>query len=272
MLFGKPRPDLLSRCDPDIENARDHSVGAIASLGIVTWTICRNASKKVVRDGFVSFPSGHSSSTFAVAMAVYGSGLLTLVVNTASFAGLTYLSLWLCAKFSFAFPSLWKGRQPPDLRQTAFLTHSPPPHPNTDDLRLSPPVPLRNQGAAPPTYLGLIVLAPIATAAWIASSRYPDNRHFGWDILAGSLLGIIFAYIGFHLYHLPLSSGAGWAWGPRSRDRAFYTGVGMRGYVGEEGTSTTREKTSSAETGDMDQTRPDSFNSFNGSSASQDGL
>ena len=66
VLFGKPRPDLLSRCDPDIENARDHSVGAIASLGIVTWTICRNTSEKIVRDGFVSFPSGHSSSTSAL--------------------------------------------------------------------------------------------------------------------------------------------------------------------------------------------------------------
>ena len=79
VLFGKPRPDLLSRCDPDIENARDHSVGPIASLGLVAWTICRDASKKVARDGFASFPSGHSSSTFAVTISVHGSESLTLV-------------------------------------------------------------------------------------------------------------------------------------------------------------------------------------------------
>ena len=39
----------------------------------------------------------------------------------------------------------------------------------------------------------------------------------------------------------------------------------MAGYVGEEGTSTAREKTPSAEAGDMVQTRPESFNGSTGS-------
>jgi hypothetical protein len=39
---------------------------------------------------------------------------------------------------------------------------------------------------------------------------------------------------------MPISSGAGWSWGPRSRDRAFVIGVGRGGYVGDEGWGSAR--------------------------------
>jgi membrane-associated phospholipid phosphatase len=67
-LFGKPRPDLLSRCNPDIA-----SVGAdrLSSDGmdfsplwvLVSSDICRQPNKDTLDDGFRSFPSGHSSCT-----------------------------------------------------------------------------------------------------------------------------------------------------------------------------------------------------------------
>jgi hypothetical protein len=43
---------------------------------------------------------------------------------------------------------------------------------------------------------------------------------------------------------MPISRGAGWSWGPRSRDRAFVIGVGRGGYVGDEGWGTGRRATS----------------------------
>jgi hypothetical protein len=40
------------------------------------------------------------------------------------------------------------------------------------------------------------------------------------------------AIFAFRWYHLPISQGAGWSWGPRSRERAFWAGVGVGTYVG----------------------------------------
>jgi hypothetical protein len=67
---------------------------------------------------------------------------------------------------------------------------------------------------------------------YIAASRYSDFRHHGFDVLSGSILGTFTAFAAFRYYHLPLSRGAGWSWGPRSRSRAFWAGVGTGSYVG----------------------------------------
>jgi hypothetical protein len=132
---------------------------------------------------------------------------------TVSFAGLTYLTLWLCAKLSVAFPYL-------------------PPYPVEDQSHTDDRSSVRTRGAAPPVYLMLIVFVPTATACFIAASRWFDFRHHGFDILFGSAVGIFFAYIGFSMYHLPIQRGAGWAWGARSRRRAFLRGVGFPSSLG----------------------------------------
>ncbi|KAL1964605.1 hypothetical protein VTN77DRAFT_6779 [Rasamsonia byssochlamydoides] len=67
---GKPRPDLIDRCQPR-PGSHDHPV-----YGLSNSTIC-TGDPKILKDGFRSWPSGHSSS---------------------SFAGLFYLSLYLCGK------------------------------------------------------------------------------------------------------------------------------------------------------------------------------
>ncbi|KAG9768851.1 PAP2-domain-containing protein, partial [Aureobasidium melanogenum] len=70
-LCGKPRPDLIDRCQPQTGAADG------VPYGLVTKTICTQQDEAIMQDGFRSFPSGHSSS---------------------SFAGLFFLSLYLAAK------------------------------------------------------------------------------------------------------------------------------------------------------------------------------
>jgi len=72
---------------------------------------------------------------------------------------------------------------------------------------------------------------PFFGSIFIAGSRWWDFRHHGFDILFGYLIGTIAAFFSFRYYHLPISSGAGWAWGPRSQDKAFWAGVGSFSYA-----------------------------------------
>lgn len=66
VLIGKPRPDLLSRCNPDLSNIADYVVGGLGGSVrnapvLVSWDICQVKTSLVKIDGFSSFPSGHSS-------------------------------------------------------------------------------------------------------------------------------------------------------------------------------------------------------------------
>ncbi|KAL4796445.1 PAP2 superfamily-domain-containing protein [Aspergillus venezuelensis] len=200
-LYGKPRPDMLARCDPDIENIARYAVSGLGQRlqgapTMVSWDICRNKADMLRMDGFMSFPSGHSSF---------------------SFAGLTYFTLYLASKFSVTFP---------------YLPHTP----STQSLApLSTRHIIRSQGAAPPLYLLILVFVPWAVAFFISASRWYDYRHHGFDIIFGSVLGMFFAYVAFRLYSPPLERGSGWAWGARGSERAFFKGVGAPGVVGDEG-------------------------------------
>ncbi|KAJ5243872.1 hypothetical protein N7489_003968 [Penicillium chrysogenum] len=199
-LIGKPRPDLLARCDPDVARVAEFTVGGLGesvrgAATLVSWEICRVKSDSLRIDGFASFPSGHSSF---------------------SFAGLIYLTLWLCSKFSVAFPYL-------------------PRYPVEDQSHTDDNSSVRKRGAAPPVYLMLIAFVPTATAFFISASRWFNYRHHGFDILFGAAIGIFFAYIGFYMYHLPIRRGAGWAWGARSQRRAFGRLVGFPSSLGTDG-------------------------------------
>ncbi|KAI0709298.1 phosphatidic acid phosphatase type 2/haloperoxidase [Earliella scabrosa] len=64
VTVGRPRPDLIDRCQP--------MAGAVdPPLGLSTEAICTQTDVALLRDGFRSFPSGHSSLSFA------GLGFLT---------------------------------------------------------------------------------------------------------------------------------------------------------------------------------------------------
>jgi len=238
-LFGHYRPDMLSRCNPDLANIQKYVVGGFLNTAegavLVSAQICQATDMSRLDDGFRSFPSGHSSF---------------------SAAGLVYLSLFLASKLAItipflaprafstepsylsAFPSrmssttrakrfdnsaetVYKGES---IEMSSRGAHKQTHHDDTV-------VAARKQAAAPPLYLLLFVFAPFLTAIYIASTRYSEFSHFGFDILFGFSIGTVTAYFSFRLYNLPISQGAGWAWGPRSRDRAFWAGIGVGSYA-----------------------------------------
>lgn len=274
-LFGKPRPDLLSRCQPDIANLSSYVVGGIANISsngqLVSGAICKNPDKSILDDGFRSYPSGHSSSS-AAGTSFHShpppiSHSLTLYLP-----GLIYLSLFIASKFAItipflaytsysdstatsvsAFPSRMNNFAPPlpygkGVETYELSSHRRPP-PHTDSQALNDPsdptlkhrldahshsvAAARRQAAAPPLYLLLLCVIPFFGAVFIASSRWFDFRHHGFDILFGFFIGTVTAFFSFRYYHLPIGRGAGWAWGPRSRDKAFWAGVGSFSYATE---------------------------------------
>ncbi|KAF7586069.1 hypothetical protein BBP40_009616 [Aspergillus hancockii] len=211
-LYGRPRPDMLARCDPDLSDVGAYVVGGLGGRvdgapRLVGWEICRNRGKMLAIDGFVSFPSGHSSFAFA---------------------GLTYLSLWLCSKFSVGFP---------------YLAHSP----FSQDLRGQKRELIREQGAAPPVIMVILAFVPMAVAFFISASRWFDFRHHAFDIIFGSVMGMVFAWAAFRLYHLPIMRGGGWGWGARSPRHAFFKGVGLPSHVGGDNWSSVKDVPQTAE-------------------------
>ena len=230
LLYGKPRPDLLARCKPDVSNIAAYAVGGrgLELPGapiLVSLEICQNRSKSLTVTGFTSFPSDHSSCKCSLPVKMRQR--TPIDISPVSFAGLTYLSLWLCSKFSIAFPYLAASRtnhRPHDEEQATAR----------EDSAYHLPPSVREEGAAPPIYMLIIVAIPIAVACFISASRWFDNRHNGVDILSGSALGVFCAWFGFRLYNLPIQRGAGWSWGPRSRNHAFLKGVGFPSHVGND--------------------------------------
>ncbi|KAG7002214.1 hypothetical protein G7Y79_00028g062350 [Physcia stellaris] len=133
--IGKPRPDLIDRCRP-----KEGSVDP-TTFGLSTSSICTQKDHGILKDGFRSFPSGHSSSAFA---------------------GLFYLSLYLAGKLHV----------------------------------------LDNRGEVWKTF---VVLVPTLAAALIAGSRIMDARHHPFDVISGSLLGIVVAWCAYRQYFPPVS-------------------------------------------------------------------
>ena len=194
-LVGKPRPNLLARCEPDLARISQFIVGGFGDSlnseaeSLVTGAICQQSDHRLLDDSFAAFPSGHSSF---------------------SCAGLVYLSLWLCARFSLGLPyldlSLNTPLHPSGKRQAAASA--------------------RDKQAAPPLWQTAFAFAPIAAALFICASRYADFHHAGFDIISGAIIGTVFAWTSFRIYHLPIRRGYGLlAWGPRKRRHAFISGV-----------------------------------------------
>ena len=243
---------LLARCKPDLSDIATHVVGGFGQDISARWTlvdssICTETDMDVLDDGFRSFPSGHSSF---------------------SWSAMLYLSLFLCSKFAIAIPFLPNHTTSqlagsptsenhhllPMTREGRYSTDDPQDqHYDTRDSHLigKEDIPIRNRAAAPPNHLIIIAFIPIGIAIWVTSTRFVEFYHFGFDMISGALIGILSAWFAFRWYHLPVRNGQGWAWGARSRNRAFGIAVGTNNYVGEEGWDSNRKRKT-----DLDSTAP----------------
>jgi hypothetical protein len=68
-LTGRPRPNFLSICDPDLENIGKYTVGGFGAGFSRLWVmvnveICRQSDKAALKDAFRSFPSGFATSEY----------------------------------------------------------------------------------------------------------------------------------------------------------------------------------------------------------------
>ena len=196
-VVGKPRPDLLARCNPDLANIGNYTVGGFGTSldseasALVSSGICRQTDRRLLDDGFASFPSGHSSL---------------------SWAGLLYLTLWLCSKLSIAIPYMGTT-QPIDWKKSDSA------------LELAA---YRERRSASPVWLVVIVLVPCAVALYVCSSRYSDFHHAGFDIISGSAIGILFAWGCFRNYHLSIGLQLGSTWAARGDENVFLPNLSAR--------------------------------------------
>lgn len=180
-IVGRPRPDFLSRCQPDA--ARAQAAFTATAVALFDSSICTSTDASVINDGFRSFPSGHSSM---------------------SFAGLTYLALYLAGRFRL------------------FAPHSP---------------------HGKHLYAYFITAAPILVASFITTSRVSDFRHRGTDVLGGASLGVFFAIVGYRYYFpWPNSQFAGIPWMTirQEEERGIPIALGGLGKLHQYSPSTTR--------------------------------
>lgn len=192
-LTGKPRPNFLALCQPDLEHVSAYTVGGLGQTLSGLWVlvdqdICQQADRKWLNDGFRSFPSGYA---------------------TMSFAGLWYLTLYLCAKFDVSVPNeIYHKRQIQGHNAEESLLYGA----NWESTQ--------EQHAARPALLLPVPYIPFGLAIFISGTRYFDFTNHGFDILAGAVTGTCTAWLGFRWYHPKLSDHVRCAWGPRRNDHS----------------------------------------------------
>ncbi|WFD41486.1 hypothetical protein MPSI1_000115 [Malassezia psittaci] len=169
---GRPRPDLLARCHP---RKLDPITDGLYHSGFVDDSICTTPlNSYLLEDGFRSFPSGHSSS---------------------SFAGLVYLALCVRAALSSVVHQISRAyvysAAPTDLVDEEHNEQDP-------DFRRPPP----NEPLIPVAFSVLLPLVPVMVAAYVAISRVMDHRHHPTDVLAGASLGTVMAFAVYRATHL----------------------------------------------------------------------
>ncbi|KKK27025.1 PAP2 domain protein [Aspergillus rambellii] len=146
---GKPRPDLIDRCQPR-PDSQD-----LLPWGLSNSTIC-TGDPALIKDGFRSWPSVAVSFFSRLCFVNF------LLTPLASFAGLFYLALWMSGKLHV----------------------------------------MDNKGEVWKT---LLVMVPCLAATLIAVTRIMDARHHPFDVITGSLLGILCAIISYRQYFPPIS-------------------------------------------------------------------
>lgn len=169
---GRPRPDLVARCKPAPGTPENTLLGV---------EVCTETRSHVLHDGWRSFPSGHSSF---------------------SFAGLGYLSLFLAGQVRL-FVVGGGIRGPRGGAAGATIANGRGGNENDDDDNDDKEG--RAVYARGDLARALFCLAPLLGAAMIAISRCQDYRHDVYDVCTGALLGYVVAYWSYRRYWPHLS-------------------------------------------------------------------
>ncbi|EWC47563.1 hypothetical protein DRE_03183 [Drechslerella stenobrocha 248] len=194
-VFGKPRPHMISICQPDwakvaaiVNTTRTGPAGILAWNPLVTSEICTTTNHEKLSEAFRSFPSGHATMAFAGStyLSLFFYSTLVLTLSKTSIGKLPYSS---------------KDRDDDDEDQKS---------PNRDGAtRLHPP--------SLPLLSFVIVISFFCLAMWITATRYLDFFHAGIDLFAGSSLGFLSAICGTWWYAMPAAGGVA-----KGRVRAGY--------------------------------------------------
>lgn len=178
---GRPRPDLIDRCQPLAGSANG------SPYGLATAAICTRTD--LLREGFRSFPSGHSSSAFAGLgfLSFYLAGKLHLFekrgcVRSQCFHLLNYLYKMML-QISRATIAAWLALTP--LLGATLIGIS-----RTMDYR----------------HHATDVLVCIFSCTIINNRSTPASLIPCTIKQAGSLIGLVLGYFGYRLYYPPLYS------------------------------------------------------------------
>lgn len=169
---GRPRPDLIARCKPASGTPENTLVGV---------EVCTETRSHILHDGWRSFPSGHSSF---------------------SFAGLGYMSLFLAGQVRlFVVGGGIRGRTGTGTVANGRGDDREDGNVGEDDEDKARAIYARGDLAR-----ALFCLAPLLGAAMIAISRCQDYRHDVYDVCTGALLGYVVAFWSYRRYWPALSS------------------------------------------------------------------
>lgn len=174
-LVGRPRPDFLDRCQP--KTVILPGVPLAYNSTLVDASICSTpTTSMLLRDGFKSFPSGHSSM---------------------SFAGLGYLAWCLYGTLS-TLTRRWSSQ--------SYRHYAAAPNDESRDLDLEAAAEEQREDAEAPRAMVLtsvvVPFMPLLLATYVALSRVMDYRHHPEDVFAGSLLGAVLASVFYKIYHV----------------------------------------------------------------------
>ncbi|KAF3914395.1 hypothetical protein ABW21_db0203694 [Orbilia brochopaga] len=202
-VFGKPRPHMISVCQPDwnkvasiIKTTRTGPQGILAWNPILTSEICTTTDTVTLSEAFRSFPSGHA---------------------TMSFAGLTYLSLFFYSTLVLTLSKTSIFKLPYSVQDTQKRDDDADEKHRSTASKLHPP--------SLPLISFVVVICFFCLAMWIGATRYLDFKHAGIDIFAGTCLGLLSAFCGTWWYAMPAAGGVA-----RGRMRAGYRQSHSSGY------------------------------------------
>jgi hypothetical protein len=151
---GRPRPDWLSRCKPDLTKIQSALTGT--AVAMFDRSICTSTDRETLDEGQKSFLL--VTQVVGVSTNTERSGGTHSIYPIDTFAGLTYLALFLSTRFKLFVPM---GRR---------RTH---------------------------TFLFFVSFSPMVVAGFVGATRVSDFQHHGLDVLAGATLGITVALIAY---------------------------------------------------------------------------